>query len=127
MCADVAVLGAARQDLVADDENGGGDLSVGLSVAHECRSCSFGRRRFSIRRLGLGPPDQLHRGAGPTNPPPMRFKTPLIRGRLIKRYKRFLADVALDSGGTITATCSNTGLDAGVDRARLGCVAVRER
>ncbi len=39
----------------------------------------------------------------------MRFKTPLIRGRLIKRYKRFLADVALDSGGTITATCSNTG------------------
>lgn len=39
----------------------------------------------------------------------MRFTTPLIRGRLIKRYKRFLADVTLDSGETITATCPNTG------------------
>ena len=39
----------------------------------------------------------------------MRFKTPLIRGRLIKRYKRFLADVTLDTGTVITATCSNTG------------------
>ena len=39
----------------------------------------------------------------------MRFTTPLIRGRLIQRYKRFLADVALDTGETITATCPNTG------------------
>ena len=39
----------------------------------------------------------------------MKFPTPLIHGRLIKRYKRFLADVALDSGETITATCPNTG------------------
>ncbi len=39
----------------------------------------------------------------------MRFPTPLIRGRLIKRYKRFLADVELDTGKTITATCPNTG------------------
>ncbi len=39
----------------------------------------------------------------------MEFAPPLIRGRLIKRYKRFLADVLLDSGETITATCSNTG------------------
>lgn len=39
----------------------------------------------------------------------MRFTTPLIRGRLIKRYKRFLADVTLDSGETLTATCPNTG------------------
>ncbi len=39
----------------------------------------------------------------------MRFQTPLERGRLIKRYKRFLADVALDGGATITATCPNTG------------------
>jgi len=39
----------------------------------------------------------------------MRFPTPLTRGRLIKRYKRFLADVALDTGETITATCPNTG------------------
>ncbi len=39
----------------------------------------------------------------------MQFAMPLIRGRLIKRYKRFLADVVLDSGETVTATCANTG------------------
>jgi sugar fermentation stimulation protein A len=39
----------------------------------------------------------------------MRFPAPLTRGRLIKRYKRFLADVTLDSGETVTATCPNTG------------------
>lgn len=39
----------------------------------------------------------------------MQFAKPLIRGRLVKRYKRFLADVVLDSGETITASCANTG------------------
>jgi sugar fermentation stimulation protein A len=39
----------------------------------------------------------------------MRFETPLIPGRLVKRYKRFLADVVLDSGEAVTATCPNTG------------------
>ncbi len=39
----------------------------------------------------------------------MRFPSPLQRGRLLQRYKRFLADVALDSGATVTATCPNTG------------------
>ena len=39
----------------------------------------------------------------------MRFPSPLVRGRLIQRYKRFLADVELDSGATITASCPNTG------------------
>jgi sugar fermentation stimulation protein A len=39
----------------------------------------------------------------------MRFPSPLVRGRLVKRYKRFLADVILDSGEAVTATCSNTG------------------
>jgi sugar fermentation stimulation protein A len=39
----------------------------------------------------------------------MHFSAPLIRGRLVKRYKRFLADVTLDSGRTITVTCPNTG------------------
>ncbi len=39
----------------------------------------------------------------------MRFPTPLIRGKLIKRYKRFLADVKLDSGEEITVHCANPG------------------
>ena len=39
----------------------------------------------------------------------MRFPAPLRRGRLVKRYKRFLADVVLDDGSTVTTTCPNTG------------------
>ncbi len=39
----------------------------------------------------------------------MRFPTPLIRGHLIKRYKRFLADVKLESGAQVTAHCANPG------------------
>jgi len=34
---------------------------------------------------------------------------PLIEGILIKRYKRFLADIKLESGEVITAHCANTG------------------
>jgi sugar fermentation stimulation protein A len=34
---------------------------------------------------------------------------PLIEGVLIRRYKRFLADIKLESGEIITAHCANTG------------------
>jgi len=34
---------------------------------------------------------------------------PLIEGVLIKRYKRFLVDIELESGEVITAHCANTG------------------
>jgi sugar fermentation stimulation protein A len=33
----------------------------------------------------------------------------LFKGTLIKRYKRFLADIRLESGETITAHCANSG------------------
>jgi sugar fermentation stimulation protein A len=39
----------------------------------------------------------------------MRFKSRLIRGTLIQRYKRFLADVRLENGEIVTAHCTNTG------------------
>ncbi len=39
----------------------------------------------------------------------MKFAAPLVEGRLVKRYKRFLADVELEGGGAITAACPNTG------------------
>ena len=39
----------------------------------------------------------------------MRFESPLIAGTLLKRYKRFLADVRLDDGAIVTAHTPNTG------------------
>lgn len=37
------------------------------------------------------------------------FAKPLIEGELVKRYKRFFADVRLDTGEVVTAHCANTG------------------
>ncbi len=40
---------------------------------------------------------------------PVEFDSPLIKGKLIKRYKRFLADITLESGEFVTAHSPNTG------------------
>ena len=39
----------------------------------------------------------------------MKFEQSLIPGKLIKRYKRFLADIELENGEIITAHCPNSG------------------
>ena len=44
----------------------------------------------------------------------MKFRKPLITGTLLKRYKRFLADIELDGGQVVTAHTPNTG-------SMLGC------
>lgn len=39
----------------------------------------------------------------------MQFSTPLLKGVFLRRYKRFFADIRLDSGEEITAHTPNTG------------------
>jgi len=45
----------------------------------------------------------------------MDFPSPLARGVLVQRYKRFLADIALDDGTEITAHCPNPGAMLGLN------------
>lgn len=45
----------------------------------------------------------------------MIFPDSLVRGTLLRRYKRFLADVGLETGETVTAHCANSGSMLSVD------------
>ena len=44
----------------------------------------------------------------------MNFDFPLLSGTLIKRYKRFMADIHLDDGTEVTAHCANSGAMLGL-------------
>ena len=44
----------------------------------------------------------------------MQFDEPFLPGTLIERYKRFMADVRLDAGETVTAHCANPGAMLGL-------------
>jgi sugar fermentation stimulation protein A len=43
----------------------------------------------------------------------VKWPEKLVQGRLLKRYKRFLADVVLDTGEELTVYCPNTGAMTG--------------
>jgi sugar fermentation stimulation protein A len=50
----------------------------------------------------------------------MILPQPLAHGRLLKRYKRFFADIALDDGREVVAHCPNPGAMLGLNTPGLG-------
>lgn len=51
----------------------------------------------------------------------MRFSAPLVRATLVRRYKRFLADMVLATGEETVAHCANTGSMLGLAQPGAEC------
>lgn len=68
---------------------------------------------------GVSPLDAIDTTAGMDAIRPLAVwprETPLTRGILVKRYKRFFADVELESGEIVVTHCVNTGAMEGLTR-----------
>lgn len=74
----------------------------------------------AVRRRAVG--GALRPGVRAGHPWGMEFTTPLVPARLVRRHKRFLADMVLEGCGTaVTAHCPNSGSMMGLSAPGLRC------